>query len=547
MNQVVTAFMQKMNKWPDSFSEKAPSPLVWFLSFAGIIAVRLFLDNFVAQQGKFTLASPTDAHNLLFFLLVIISLWLWLALCVQENPLKLSNLVLWASLIIIFPPIFDMLKTGGGIFWSPYLFSSFHDLGPQCVSFLGNLPTGMVYFGTRIMAAVCVLAFLLIIFLKTKNVWRSLAGALGAYGILFFFVSFPSWLSFVYHFFQGSKKITAVTSIDIVQFVGAPKPIFGVEFAESLKHALSFNLNLIYFPLLLGLLAILFFWINKDKFRALAGNARLPQLLGHTGLFFAGLWLGYLAYPGNLNLNIFSAFAALNLLAAIWLAWLASVAVNDIYDFSIDAISNQDRPLPKKIITIGEYWQIGLIFFILSLVGGFIVNPKFAALLLVYQVIAWIYSSPPFHLKRLPVAATLLAAADLIIVLFIGFALISGDNNIQGLSWRVILLLLLTLTLALPLKDFKDIEADKKHNIWTLPVLLGEEKGRLFMAAWAFVSFVLTVFFLNEFRLFWWAVLCGAGAFLVIVNKKTKPRQFFWWVLGIAAAYGLILVKIIFL
>lgn len=539
--------MKKTNKWLDSFSENPLSPLVWLLSFAGIIAVRLFLDNFVAGRGKFTLTSPTDAHNLLFFLLVIISLWLWLALFIKENPLKLSSIVLWASLVIILPPILDMLKTGGGVFWSPYLFSSFHDLGAQFFSFFGNLPTGMLYFGTRIMAAVCVLAFIFIIFLKTKNIWRSLAGALGAYAILFFFVSLPSWLTFIYYFLQGSKKNIEVTSVDIVQFTGVPRPIFGIEFTENIKHGLSFNLNLIYFPLLLGLLGILLFWGSRNKFWALAGNVRMPQLLGHSGLFFAGAWLGYLAYPGNFNLNIFSAFAALDLLAAIWLAWLASVAINDTCDFSIDAISNPSRPLQKKIFTTAEYLQVGLIFFILSLLGGFIVNPKFAVLLLVYQAIAWMYSSRPFHLKRLPIAATLLAAVDLIIVLFIGFTLISGDNNIQGLSWRVILLLLLTLTLALPLKDFKDIEGDKKHNIQTIPVLFGEEKGRLAIAVWAFVSFVLTVFFLNELKLFWWAVLCGAIAFLVIVNKKINPRHFFWWVLGIAAVYGLILVKVIFL
>lgn len=540
-------FIKKINNRLDGFSENAPDPLAWIFSFAGIIVVRLFLDNFVAGRGKFTLASPTDVHNLLFFLLVIISLWLWLAFCIQKNPIKLSNIVLWASLIIIFPPILDMLKTGGAVFWSPYLFSGFHELGPQLFSFLGNLPTGMVYFGTRIMAAICVLAFFFFIFLKTKNIWRTLTGALGAYGILFFFVSFPSWLSFVYYFFQGSKKITEVASVDIVQFAGAPRLIFGLEFAENLKHSLSFNLNLIYFPLLLGLLAVLFFWTNKNKFWALAKNARLPQLLGHSGLFFAGLWLGYLAYPGNFNWNIFSAFAVLDLLAAICLAWLASVAVNDICDLSIDAISNPARPLPEKALTIDEYRQAGVIFFILSLFGGFIVNPKFAALLLVYQAIAWMYSSRPFHLKRLPIAATLLAAIDLIMVLFIGFTLISGDNNIQGLSWRVILLLLLTLTLALPLKDFKDIEADEKHGIRTLPVILGEEKGRLAIAVWTFISFALTVFFLNEFRLFWWAVFCGAAAFLVIVNKKINPRHFFWWVLGIAAVYGIILMKIIFL
>jgi 4-hydroxybenzoate polyprenyltransferase len=131
-----------------------------------------------------------------------------------------------------------------------------------------------------------------------------------------------------------------------------------------------------------------------------------------------------------------------------------------------------------------------------------------------------------------------------LIILFLGFTLFSGDNNLQGLSWKIILLFLISFTLVLPLKDFKDVAGDKKCNIWTIPVIFGEEKGRLINAIGIFIPFVLSVIFLNEFRLFWWALLFGSVSFLIIMTKK--PRQLFWWVLGITTLYGLILTKIIF-
>ncbi|HHE45858.1 MAG TPA: hypothetical protein ENL05_00700, partial [Candidatus Moranbacteria bacterium] len=149
--------------------------------------------------------------------------------------------------------------------------------------------------------------------------------------------------------------------------------------------------------------------------------------------------------------------------------------------------------------------------------------------------------------KKFPVLATLVSSVASLIILFFGFILISPDQTIQTLSWRIPILLMITYTLSLPIKDFKDIAGDKKYAIWTIPVIFGEKKSRLIIASGLFISFMLSVFFLNEKRLFGWAVIFGILAFLTTINEKINPRKLPYWILALVFVYGLILVKIIFL
>ena len=103
---------------------------------------------------------------------------------------------------------------------------------------------------------------------------------------------------------------------------------------------------------------------------------------------------------------------------------------------------------------------------------------------------------------------------------------------------------MLTLTLSFPLKDFKDIEGDRKMGVWTIPIIFGEELGRIIVGSGIFLSFVASVFILNERDLFFWAALSGAIAFLIVVSEKIKTRRLVWWILPVIAVYGLIVVKI---
>jgi 4-hydroxybenzoate polyprenyltransferase len=247
---------------------------------------------------------------------------------------------------------------------------------------------------------------------------------------------------------------------------------------------------------------------------------------------------------------LFSFLAVGIIFISVFLAWLASVVFNDIYDFKVDNISNSHRPLQKKIFTMDEYWQLGIIMFILSLVGGLAIGASFAVLLLVYQIVAWFYSAPPYRLKRVPVVATFFGSLASVIVLFIGFALFSGEDKLGIFPWRIAFMLIFGLTLSLPIKDFRDIEGDKKDGVLTIPVLFGRDLGLLAVGAAIFISFVSSVFFLNEMRLFWWAMLCGIASFWIMNapswRNKIKGEHLIWWMLGIVAFYTVFLASVLF-
>lgn len=528
----------------EKFFNETISPVFWMITFSGIVVIRLFLDKFVAKSSAPALQWEVDLHNLLFFGTIFLLIWAFISLILKTKPFKLAFLMICASLAIDCPPIFDMIKTGGETFWGPYLYSSLALLKVQYITIFGHLPSGMLYFGTKIAFISAILTLSVLIFIKTKSWIKALLSLIGAYSILFFMASFPSWLTFAYYFFEGSRKLTEIQSVHIAQFVGFSK-IFGTG-PENFAYGPVYNMNLIYFPLICGLLMLFFFISEREKFVAVIKNLRLPQCIFHLGLFFCGMGLGLLAYPSNLAINLFSISAVLGLAASIILAWKASVVANDIYDYSVDNISNTNRPLQKGIFSVREYAEFGIVCFGLSLIGGLAVGFKFSALLLSYQIIAFFYSAPPFRLKRFPVIASLISAVALLTVFFLGFTLISGEKDIEGLSWRIIFLLMIGYTLCIPIKDFKDLEGDKKNSVWTIPAIFGEDKARIIIAINFFVSYMLSVFFLNEFRLFWWALLFGGASFFVINNRNIKGWKLIWWNLGIIFIYGLILAEVMF-
>ncbi len=538
--------MQKLKIIVDKLLEKKISLLEWVAVFAFSIAIRMFVEFFVAINYSL---DPLEnlieyLHNFFFFLLSFLSIWLILAWLIKENPEKLAFLLAWGSLLVIFPPVLDMLKTGGEVYWSFYSLGSFKELGLQLITFFGHLPAGIVYFGSKIMFAIAILSAFVLVLGKTGKWIKAILGAFLTYVIFFLMGTFPSWLTLLYKLIQG-KNIFEVKSFETAQFLSPFYPIFGIKF-RNFQYSLPYNLDLVYFPLLIVVIVIFFLIYNKNKFVAVLKNFRYPQTIYLSGLFFIGMGLGFLAYPENLNINLFSILATASLLISVWLAWKASVVVNDIYDFSIDSISNPSRPLQSKIFTIREYWQLGILFFLLSILGGLVVGTKFAVILLIFQIISWFYSAPPFRLKQFPLVATLVSALASILFLFLGFSLFSGENNLTGLSARIIFLLVFSYTLCLPIKDFKDISGDKKDNIWTVPVIFGEEKGRLIVGINFFISYIASVFLLNENRLFFWALIFGGASFWVINNKKIKPYRLLWWNLFLVLFYGLILVKTVF-
>ncbi|HRZ94987.1 MAG TPA: UbiA family prenyltransferase [Candidatus Moranbacteria bacterium] len=539
--------MWKIEKIFENILETKISLLAWAGIFSSIIMLRVFTEQFVARSAKISEYQLIIEyiHNFYFFIITFIIIWLYLSLFLKLNPQKLAYLLIWASLLILPPPFLDMAKTKGELFWSFYIISGAGDLKNQFLTIFGNLPSGIVYFGTRITFLLAIAMCAGAVYLKTKNWIKTVVSSAVVYIILFFMGSFPSIFFFAYNSVFGTKNFFEIKSFEIAQFFGAPQKILGID-SLTFRHAFAYKVELFYFPILILLLLFLFYLINSKKFFSMIANLRYPQLVYHGGLFFLGIGLGFLNFRENLAINIFSIEAVFVLLTSVFLAWIASVVFNDIYDLEIDKISNPDRPLPKGMFEISEYAQLGAVLFLLSLLGGVTIGFNFFMLLLTYQIIAWFYSSLPFRLKKFPVAATLVSSLASLMVLFLGYILISPDQTVYTLNWRIILLLIVCYTISIPIKDFKDIEGDKKYGIWTIPVIFGKKNARLIVAICHFCSYILSVFLLNERRLFLWALIFGAINYTIVISKKINPRKVFWWVLGTVSVYLLIMIKIIF-
>jgi len=528
--------------------KKEISLMNWTAIFLSLIFLRVFIEQFLshARPRAFYSLFIEYSHDIYFFGITFLFLWILTSFLTKKNPCELSFIFLLGSWLILLPPVLDMIRTQGSVFWSFYILSDFGNLSSHFFTFFGNLPSGIVYFGTKITFFLAIIFLSIFIFFETKNKLCALISFLFFYIILFFMGAFPTFFFIGHTFFSASQKVTEIKAYQIAQFFGSSQKILGVA-SQNLTYNFASNLNLIFFPLLIFMLIIFSFFWDKKKLFAVFFNLRFPQMIYHSGLFLIGIGLGTVDFSQNFSFTIFSLMAILCLLLVVWLAWTASVIVNDIYDFEIDCVSNPDRPLVQKIFTVKEYFSLGIFCFLLSILGASSVGFSFAGLIIVYQILAYFYSAPPFRLKKFPLFATFLSSSASLMILFLGYILLSDDQTIRHLSWRIILLLWITYTFSLPIKDFKDIEGDKKYRIWTIPVILGEKKARLMVAINIFVSYMLSVFLLNEMRLFIWALIFGTASFLTVTSLKVKPRQLFWPILGLVALYTFILVRIIFL
>ncbi len=308
-------------------------------------------------------------------------------------------------------------------------------------------------------------------------------------------------------------------------------------------------MGILYAFILSTLLPLLGFLFFKKTTLSLFANARLPQLLYHGNLVWLGGGLAFIFSPQILtHLTFFNALSFLLLVIASYYAWLATIIPNDIFDLSIDTISNSKRPLVKKTLSLQSYKALGWTLFGSSLLLVTLSYPYLLFLFIIYHSLAWIYNSPPFRIKRFPFIATFVSALASLLMLLSGYIAIDTSRTIEHLPPEIILFLLFAYTLSLPIKDFKDRISDKKAHIWTLPVLLGEKRSRLFIGTGIFFSFIFSVIVFNIYSLAPWALLFGSLSFWILIfpdvsffGKKLYPRYLPHSIFFLTLLYGLLL------
>ncbi len=543
----------RLRKIIESIENYQNSFWLWLASFSGLIVIRILIENWLMylqnRTGLYLFYEFT--HTFLFFLIAFLLILGLLNKLLKVDFKKAANVLLYGYLIVITPPIIDHIISGGKGFWSFYIFDSFSGLVKRFFTFFGDRPDIGITYGVRVEVALAVIFLFIYGYIKSKNIFKSLYLSLISYTIFFVLGTFPSWITIATNGF--AKGFFKVTEVDVAQMFLTPAKIFSREIPD-IVSSLNIKMSIIFSLLLAGLLVVGCWLLVKEKFITFLQNIRPPQIIFHLGFLCVGVGLALIFTDSFLEINLFNVVGFLVLLLAVCFAWLASVIPNDIADWEIDKKTNPWRPLPSGKFTIEQYKVLGWSLFAVSVLFSAIVNFKIALLLLVYQSLAWIYSSWPLRLKRFAYISSFTSSLALLMILFSGFILISPSQNVEKLPVSIIILIALSYTLSIPLKDFKDIEGDKKYSIYTVPVLFGEYWGKVAVSSGIFISYLSSIVFLNEPRLFWWALIFGGISFWLVYKMKAPAesrslnyRNIFWWIFGLVFAYGLILVKILFL
>lgn len=517
----------------------------WLVGFSSIIAFRMLGENllggFSDKSLSFFIGSTLAAW--MFFAFSFLVVLLFLALWLKVGVKKIANVLLWGFWLTIFPPLVDKLWCGQSFCWSFYAFDNIFGLLKRFLTFFGNNAAIGITYGVRVEVALAVVFLVIYAYIKQKKAIRALLTGVFAYIILFILGSFPSWLAYLY--FLPKKNLFSVQNFDIAGLFLTPATLFSVSETDFL-NALNVKMNLIYAFLLVFAL-ILFFWLHfREKFWPVSKNIRWIQIFIHAGLIAVGAALGAFYFPQNLNINLFSFFAISNLVLAAIFAWLASVFLNDQIDLDIDKLTNKNRPLATGAVAAEDYKQLFWICFAMSLVLAITVGAKFFLIMLIYQIIGWVYSAWPFRLKRFPLVASLLSALALALLFSSGFILLADGQNITRLPHQIFWLLIIAFTISLPVKDLKDIEGDRANGVWTIPVLLGENWARFAIGLGIFVSYSLSVLWLNAKILFFPAMILGAASFWILQAKKISPRRVHIWVFGLLFAYVALIFFLVF-
>lgn len=550
MGNLLRKIIEKIESYPLTFP-------AWLAAFLSLIVLRMWVENwlvgFPSHNPLFLFAEFT--HTFFFFLLTcILAAWLFHIILGTEWK-KAANVLLWGFFLIILPPLVDHWISGGQGFWSFYKFDSLSGLGLRFLTFFGDRPQIGITYGTRLGVLLSLIFFWTYARIKNNSRRRSALLVLAAYAVFFVLGTLPSWITILVRGFRDG--FFQVGEIATAQMFLSPFKIFARNIND-IKGALGVKMSLVYALLIPGLVIPLLWYEFRIKFQAFLRNARFPQLLYHAGLLVIGMGLALIFSGGQMNITFFNAVAFLLAVSAVFAAWLASVVVNDFVDIDIDRESSAWRPLPAKHFSEREYATVGTVLFLASLLFSAIINLKVSLFLLVYQILAWIYSAWPFRLKRFAVVSTLISAFASIMVMFSGYVLLSPESDLKDFPGSILWLLIIAYTVSLPLKDFKDIEGDRRDGVYTIPVLLGENWGKLLIGSAIFTSFVLSTVFLNAFELFWWSAFFGGAAFWIVnqMQKKSTATQaleisfsnityhnIFWWVMADIALYAIVIIR----
>jgi 4-hydroxybenzoate polyprenyltransferase len=469
-------FKEKILALAEKIEDSRRGVVFWFLLFYGTTMARTVTESLIGGLGRLPQPLTLFVHFPLFYFDFFMAIAFILCFFAGEKIQKTAKLVFSFCFLILLVPITDFL-----IFGSTFHYTYPMDLNAITMEFFvfgGLLPGSVLLPGQAVAIWGAIFLIAAYVFAKTNNALKALAAACSFYLAGVFFSAFPFFASRLFGLGNGFNPGAMMTGI-------------------------------LFFLLFAFIECIL--WLNRyDKklLAELSNGLRLARLTHYATLAFFGWLFGFLFVSGQtpnflgLFLAIFSASTA------FW----ASLFCNNLFDQKITG--KKAKEYAAVIFSLSSF----------SLASAFFAGIEMFSIMFLALMLGIYYSVPPFRLKRLGFLNNIAIGLISMLVFIAGF--LGQHSGFGTIPSNAILAVVITFSLAANVKDLKDYEADKQEGIWTLPVLLGKEKGLQATAALTSLSFLVPPLCLGILEMAIVAVPFGILNYALLKRKKSEKTAF---------------------
>jgi len=519
----------------------------WITGFIGILFIRFIFEGLSSPATSGII--PSDAYTIIHYGLFWTALVLGLIIIVgffSKDYLLASKVALFGLPVIWLAPIFDIIISLGEGFTQSYIFDSGSKLIFDFFTFFGpNLTHGATY-GIRIEMIVVLAGIGWYLHKIGKNAFQILMAVIFAYALGFIMASWPG---IIYTFSQTYNQAGAPAEIfdyftkiifqSTISHNTLREGILSVSASRFLELGFDKLASQILFIISCFFGGLLFWKIDRKKFLAIIRNVRLERIGSYLILLLCGAGFAYINKLGN-EFVWADALGILCLLVSWTSLWMYAVHSNDIADVGIDRISNTERPLIKKEVDEKGMRETGYVWLAAALLGSWSAGfyPFFMSL--VYVSASHIYSSSPLRLRRFPIISSFLIGVACLATVLAGFFFISVNKQIQIFPMLLSAGIVIMVTLAINVKDMKDIAGDRANGISTLPILFGKNGPKAVGLCFA-LSFLLVPVFLSFYFLYIISIPAAIIGYKLVTKKPYSEKPLFFlrfvFLAGVAVFY----------
>jgi 4-hydroxybenzoate polyprenyltransferase len=221
-----------------------------------------------------------------------------------------------------------------------------------------------------------------------------------------------------------------------------------------------------------------------------------------------------------------------------WVLILSSYGIvviyNDLSDIEIDKANNrQDTPLATNSLSKKDAYNALLVASVVGILSALVIHPLAIAWLIAYVGFGWLYSGGLSLKNRSFFALMILAICYGVMPWILG--LIISYAPLDAGALVIMLASFLYVFGIISLKDFKDINGDKKHRKMTVLVKKGAKYTHRFIVALTSTGYSILIIF-GALRYHW--ILSLAGISLMAFNILILARQDIISTSRLRARYG---------